>query len=114
MPRPYHIRARLSFDEAHDVFNNRWTNEIYYKTFVEKIDDDTYSVRYRDKDIILIHRDGNYTLFAGDRSDKVMARFIAYSPAVICKIGNRWRLLNGARFRDGMRINRFGEPVDEG
>jgi hypothetical protein len=112
VPKPFHIRQRLAFRDAYEIFHRRWTNEIYHKTYVEQIDDDTYSIRFRGADIILIHRNGHYTLFEGDKSDKVIARFNAYTPAVVCKTNGVWSLLNGAPFRDGMKVNAAGEPLE--
>lgn len=92
-------------------------------TRVEKVDEDTFAIRLHQTNVVLIHRDGTYTLNTGGwHTVTTKARISHYGPVLIGSKRGRWFVYGPGwsergPFFDGIRISIEGEilnprPVD--
>lgn len=77
---------------------------------------DTYAIRYHETDIVLIHRDGTYTLNNGSWfSVTTKQRINLYSPARLYQRNHFWYLSTPSHgeisYDNGVRIDTTGTPV---
>lgn len=99
----------LSFDKAASMIKRGDSKRLTgVATTLYKRDEDTYAVRYHNTDVVLIHRDGTYTLNSGGyETVTTKARIVEYSGANLYQKNYVW-YVSGVRFKDGMKIDSQG------
>jgi hypothetical protein len=121
----------LSFKEAASLFAKARSKTRGYRlpgrcgyTRLIQVDADSYAVRLHRTNVVSIHRDGTYTLNTGGWHTKVTRdRINTYSPARLATQNNepyidgrRWKRDKFVgptwEYRDGMRVNATGVPLD--
>jgi len=115
--------AELGIHDMKRIGNNTW---------LRRKDENTFAVRLHATDVVLIHRDGTYTLntgghgdFAGYRTVTTKERINGYSPARVYAIKGTWFLDGEMRevgkegrmeiarvpFHDGIRVDAKGMVI---
>ena len=90
-------------------------------TYLEKIDESTYAVKFHATNVVLIHGDGTFTLDNGGyRTNTTKNRINEYSPANVFQQNFEWHLYvrsdsigtSKFEFVNGMRIEGDGSPIN--
>lgn len=103
----------LTYEEAVATLKNRESKKLENNTYLHRIDADTLAVRLHATDVVLIHRDGSYTLNSGDwRTVTTKDRINGYSPASVYQTRFIW-FLGSVEFVDGMRVDSSGAVISE-
>jgi len=107
----------LTFDAAARKFttarNKLDGKPLENNTRLHQIDNDTYAVTLHHTNVVLIHRDGTYTLDSGGwRTVTTKERINSYSPARVYQKRGEWFLNDGGKFYDGVKINSAGRVLD--
>ena len=107
----------MTYEEATKMLGGIPRRKFMANTFLSWEDKDTIAVEFYHKPIVLIHRDGSFTLNSWERMSKVtVRRIMAFAPV---KLKTRdYHTTVTARdggatcpFEDGMRVNQHGEKI---
>ena len=96
----------VSYQEAEALFAKRRGNQkkVGNNTVLHRIDADTLAVRLHQTDVVLLHRDGSYTLNSGGwRTATTKERMKEWSGAWLYQEKGVW-YINGQEFEDGMKV----------
>jgi hypothetical protein len=106
----------LNFTTAASKFataRNKYSKPLGNNTKLVKVDDDTFAVKLHHTNVVLIHRDGTYTLNSGGwRTVTTKDRINGYSPARVWQKAHVWYVNGGDRFFDGIRVNSAGTVLN--
>jgi hypothetical protein len=103
----------LTFEKASTMIRRGDSKRLSgVATYLYKRDDDTYAVRYHRTDVVLIHRDGTYTLNSGGwQTATTKARINEYSPARLYQSKHEWYIEGKRPFHDGVKIDSQGRVI---
>ena len=101
----------ISYKKAAELLNGRKKRKIGNNTYLERIDE-VFVVRLYNADIIKIYPDNTQVISSGGcKTVTTKNRISEHSFAVIHQVNKEWRLANGEKFSDAMRINERGEVI---
>lgn len=101
----------LTYEECGSMLAVKPSHKLTYNTTLRKLNGDTFAVRFYNTDILLIHRDGSYTLNSGGfRTVTTKQRLNEFSPARVHQTKREW-LVGNVEFTDGMRVSGNGDPA---
>lgn len=115
MPTTY--RRGLSYADAESKLGKRDSKKLANNTYLHRVlfhesGRETLAVRLHNTDVVLIHKDGSYTLNSGGwRTVTTKDRINTYSPASVYQSNNIWYVGNGDIFTDGMKVDGDGKPL---
>lgn len=94
----------LTFDAAEKLIQTPKGRKLDHNTTLVKHDADTYGVRLYGTVILLVHRDGTYTLQAGGyRTVLTKDRLNKFGPVQVYQKNKEW-YVNDVPFRDGLKV----------
>lgn len=106
----------MTYGEALEALCDRLSVKVDHNTHLRVIDGSTLAVRLYSTDVVLIHKNGTYTLNAGGyETVTTKDRINKYSPARVYAEKRVWWVGRDAKrrveFRDGIKVNARGEVV---
>jgi hypothetical protein len=105
----------MNYEQALYLLNTRLSRRVGNNTHLLVIDGSTLAVRLHDTNIVLIHKDGSYTLFSGGyHSVTTKRRINEFCPkAGLHQRKGEWFVAGDVPFYDGIKINQKTEsPTD--
>ncbi len=105
----------LTFADAAKITAKRGVKTIANNTVLHRIDNDTFGVRLHGTNVVLIHRDGTYTLNSGGwRTVTTKDRINKYSPAALYQKDWEWYCGRGESFVffDEIRVDSAGRVLN--
>lgn len=88
--------------------------KIDNNTILRKIDDSTVAIKLHQTDIVLISKDGTYTINSGGwQTVTTKARINEYTPARLYQSKNVW-YIGEVEYADGIKIDREGKVISGG
>lgn len=108
----------LTFTKAEEFLSKgrkKSERKLSNNTVLHRTDADTLSVRLHATDVVLIHRNGNYTLNSGGwRTVTTKDRINEYSPVRVYQQKSVWYVTSETQFTDSMVVNTAGKIVSGG
>lgn len=101
----------MTFEQAAQLFASarKGYKPLENNTKLVKVDDNTFGVKLHATNVVLIHRDGTYTLNTGGwQTVTTKDRLNKYSPASVYQKNRLWYVADGHRFAEGMKIDAHG------
>lgn len=100
----------MTYEDANRLLGTKDMKRVYNNTWLRRKDEDTVAVQLYSTDVVLIHRDGTYTLNSGGhRTVTTKTRINDYGPRCVCQRKSTWLVGpdagNLVEFRDGIRVN---------
>jgi hypothetical protein len=107
----------LTFSKASEFISKgrkKTERKLAGSTVARIVDDNTIAVKLYDTDIVLIHRNGNYTLNTGGwRTVTTKERINEYTPARLYQEKGNW-YIGDTEFTEGMVVDSTGKIVKGG
>ena len=101
----------LSFLGCQTRLGTRMVKRLMYQTWLERVNEDMFAVRFHRTLIVFIHRDGTYTINSGGwQTVTTKRRICRYSPARVSQRKFVWYVGGDLPFNDHMRIGGDGLP----
>ncbi len=102
----------LTFDQGVNLLNNAryGQKKVANNTYLYQKNDDTLAVKLYATDVVLIHKDGTYTLNSGHyQTLTTKTRINDFSPANIYQKKYVWYVGDNIKFKDGIKIDQTGK-----
>lgn len=95
--------AQARYMSAKDKRKGKPTPDV--NTRIVYVNEDTYAIQYHQTKVVLIHRDGTYTLNSGGyRTPTTKKRINDYSPVKVFQKKHEWYIGEGKPFIDYMKV----------
>ena len=108
----------MTFEEAHKKLGGIPSRKVGPNTFLTYEGLDTIGVLFYSKLVVMIHRDGSFTLNSWEKMTKTTSkRIMAFAPVRLkTRLGDTTitACCGGAKceFVDGIRVNQYGEEIN--
>lgn len=103
----------MKHSEAVALLKGRSTKTVGNNTILRALPSGDVAVELHGTAVVTIHADGTYTLRSGGwHTNTTRARMMEFSPASLFLRGGALWFSRGTLFRDGVKINSDGAPLD--
>lgn len=121
MKNPPTFATLEALTRASPTFRKCGSLQVANRTKLRRLDEDTFAIKYWRTDVVLVHRNGTYTLNTdGHRTPTTLRRIVEFSPLHTLRFESiKWRgnlyFYNGVGdtrlFHDGIRVDSEGRLV---
>lgn len=104
---------QYTFEQADEELISSATKRLGANLSLNRLDNDTFGIRYHQTTIVYIYRSGIYQLNTGQWMNKSTKKHLnTYSPANVYQEGDTW-YIGDFVYRDGVRVDGNGIVLDD-
>jgi len=106
-----------SFADCVELLAKRNTKKLKNNTYLEKIDEKTFGIKFHDTYVVKIFDSGLYELNTGGYKTKTTkVRMSEFSPIAVCQKRGEWFIFNYKKnttipFYNGVMVDKNGEKI---